>query len=1224
MTVIREPNIEPLPGYRLIEPLGNGGFGEVWKCEAPGGLFKAIKFVYGNLNCLDTEAARAEQELNALQRVKEVRHPFVLSMERIEIVDGEVVIVMELADKSLHDSLVEHQSAGLVGIPRDALLRYLRDAAEALDHMNEKHNLQHLDIKPRNLFLVSDRVKVADFGLVKHLERASGVLGGVTPLYAAPETFTGKISNHSDQYSLAIVYQELLTGQRPFNGKNPRQLAQQHLNDEPELRALPEAERPVVARALAKDPAKRFPNCLAFLRALYMARGVPRLLEPVSPEPATSGQRPKTLKDTLEDIQLEGLPSSDDEWKALPEPSAEPEEPISELGMTVHQPETGALRPTLLIGVGSFGRRALLELRCRLLDRFGDLTKVPMIRFLYLDIDPDEIKAAPRGAADVTFATHEVHHLPLQPVAHYRRRQLDQLNDWLPREKLYGMPRNLKTQGCRALGRLAFCDNYLRLLARLRRDLQQVCHPDAIFQTVSQTGLAVRDNVPRVCVLAAAGGGTSGMLSDLGYAIRRLLHQLRHNDSALTAYLLCGAPEDPATPRAEQANLYATLTELYHFGDPTVPFTAQYGTDGPRIVDQGQAFDATYLLAMANRTPEARQDAIAHLGSFLFHELTTPLGLRLDQRRLGSSNGPTPFRTFGTYSVWFPRGLVLRLAARQACRRIVEEWQAQPGRDSSIRQRRTLVTDVGPTDTPEVTAVCARAMADPGLLPEALTSRLEDIAARSLEGSPAEALTRLLGSLEDQAQQHVALDDPGSWAKSAVRRVQEWLGPGLSQTSDPRVALFQTEWRKSKLNRALEAGADQMAEQWEARLTQATLELMEAPGRRVAMAEAGLQRIEARVREEAEAYKARLLQSAQRVPQAQAALQSALDGCANSNTGFSFFGNRSRRSLRLFLDHLAAFARSCLAEDLAAAVQLFWNRLQGRLAERLRDMTLCRMRLRNLYESLLDPDIEYALTGDTDPTDSSMSPSPVDSATSFWEAIRHSAATTRVVLPEGETDLEVVAGRFLAGLTPEIWVQLDQTLGEEVLAPLGGLAHVCMHGGNITRGLLTPMLERLTSRLGEYLPITDVAQVLMDGGPDPEEAQEATATITDCFTRAAPLLGARALTQSGTARAAVLRRHAGRNDDPAEEAPDGFLLTPGSEAGKQFGERAQAVLPNLQLVRVAGQNALLFCREQGALSLEELHRLLQPCRAAYEESAFSPQSSPHARCDINDWLPLDP
>jgi hypothetical protein len=1227
MSWVREPNAEPIPGYRLIQPLGSGGFGEVWKCEAPGGLFKAIKFVYGNLNSLDVDGVRAEQELKALQRIKEVRHPFVCSLDRIEVVEGELVIVMELADKSLYDLFVECQAAGLIGIPRNDLLRYLRDAAEALDHMNDKHGLQHLDVKPRNLFLISDRVKVADFGLVKHLERhsASGILGAVTPLYAPPETFNGKISERSDQYSLAIVYQELLTGHRPFSGKNVRQLAQQHLQEEPDLRALPEAERPVLARALAKDPAKRFPTCMGLIRALFNARQQSPLDSAAAAASAGGGNgHPKTLVETLEDFQLEQLAEESGEpaaAKAPPKPGAarataprgtdsDPALEVSSLGITVAQPQTGALRPTLVIGLGSFGRKALLELRCRFLDRFGDLARVPLLRFLFVDTDPETVRLAGQGAPEVAFAPREVHHLPLQPVGQYRRRNLEQLSEWLPREKLYAMPRSLQTNGSRALGRLAFADNHQRLLARVRKDVQEITHPDALYQSVTQTGLALRDSTPRLFVIAAAGGGCSGLMTDLGFALRRLLGSMRHPDAPVVSLLLCGAPADPATPKAEQANVYATLTELNHFSDPAIPFSAQYSADGQRILDAGAPFQSVYLLQLAHRSPESLNHAVAHLGSYLFHELTTPLGLRLDQLRQEEAGAdrpdgiPTPFRSFGTYAVWFPRGLLLRLAARHACQRFLEDWLQ--GSDPNMV-----------TTPAEVAEVLNTVQAGPGLKAETLAARIDEAATAAWNGergslasaalpvplaphhadgsSPGEHLTGLLAGLAEQSQQAVAQEDPANWARSALNRVREWVGVGGDNAQDVG------DWRKNRLHRIMTAAAQKVAEQWDQENAPTVFAVMDRPGGRVAVAEAVLVRLQQWCMEAADGLAPRSEQQAARTQQVWRELDGSLADCVVGGGGFRLFGGRSvRKQLGAFMEQLAAFARQRLAEERAAAVQHFYVALRGRFADRLRDLGFCRLRLRALQENLDLPVDEAAEDTPRGVGDATLARSPLPSAESFWEAVRRSE-TARVVLPDGEEDLERAAVRFLRQLTPDQWGQLDQTLYEHVLTPLGGLHAACVQSGDLARTLSRPLLAEASRLLGEHLQIMDVAQVLCAEVEGELSAGDLGAEVKASMERAAPLVA--------------------RADKAAQQA---FLLVPASDAGKALSHAARKPLPDVKTVTVPGQSDLMFCREQGYLTLEELQRVLRNCRAAYEATATAPSTSPHARFDVMDWVPLDP
>ncbi|MCI0702978.1 MAG: protein kinase [Planctomycetia bacterium] len=1173
MNWLREPDAEPLPGYRLLEPIGTGGFGEVWKCVAPGGILKAIKFVYGNLNALDGDDVRAIQEMKALERVKQVRHPFVLSIEQIQDIGGELVIVMELADKNLHETLVEYQEAGRPGIPRDILLGFLDDAAVGLDHLIEKHNLQHLDVKPRNLFMVADRVKVADFGLVKQLERSSssGLMGGVTPIYAAPETFSNKISKHSDQYSLAVVYVELLTGKRPFSGKNIRQLALQHMTEPPDLSMLPESDRPVVARALAKNPDDRFPSCTAFIRTLT---GRPDSIGSSSSgngvmEPGAWSNGDRAAHDV--DLTPPG-PRPSSRVATLPTPArtrpvAHPE--IDEdhlLSATAPQRETGVLRPTVLIGIGSFGRRALQELRCRLTDRVGDVVQVPCFRFLYVDCDPDAVTKAISAPPDVALAVDEVFPVPLQPVTQYRRRQIEQILDWLPREKLYAIPRNLHAGGSRALGRLAFCDNYLRFVTRLRRELQIATHPESLAQSSDQTGLTVRDNTPQVYVFAGASGGSSGMLIDLGYAVRRVVARMTSSDASVTAFIYAAAPTDPNSSDHELANVYAAITELNHYADPDVSFVGHYGgPEGPKVESKGLPFTATYLLPLPERTPEAFRDTLSHLAGYVSHDLTTPLGPALEQLRTRPVGfDRSPFRSFGTYGVWFPRGLLLRAAAQKICLSLLKEWKAD---------------DAPPTDPSAIDKIIARATSDSRLRPDAVREQIEKDTVRGPDGGPAEQIERWLTGLEGQITAAGRRPDAASWSRSVSDQARDLMGVRPSGEQDIAV-------RRSRTAKMLDDAIKRLAEAWGNEFAEVVRPLEELPGHRLGAVACAYKKLVAVCSEWANGADARVQQVAVKARQAKADVQAALDACQAGSGTFSFFGGRSGRSMRHFLDQLRAFARVRLQEDLADATAKFYRALRGRVEERLRELLYCRTRLELLVQEMESPLTNLPPSSDT----------PVAFTEESLQQTLHPTNTLNVVLPAGETHIERSAKRVVNSVKSNDLLRLEVALQKLVLEPRGGLIALCVLNADMSRTLVAPMVEQTTAFLSDLLPITDVTEV--EVSTSRARRVEVTTRIQDYHCRATPPCG-------------------------QEMEGQTFVLVPDTESGKSFASLVKKTVPASLTIAVNGAATdLMFCREHANLRPEEVASLLSACQPAYFQALASPLTATHSRYDITEWLPL--
>ncbi len=262
--------VPPNEGYRLLERVGAGQYGEVFRARAPGGGEVAVKRIF---RALDDEAG--QRELQALELIRSLRHPFLVQTQRYWALKDRVVMVMELADDSLADWFKACRAEGQPGIPARELVAYLREAAEALDYMHAKGVL-HRDVKPANLLRLSGHAKVADFGLARLQESLvmTATFCG-TPLYMAPEVWRGKVSVHSDQYSLATTYFEMRLGRRPFPGTDPYELGLQHLRDAPDLSGAGGRESRVLLKALAKDPGQRYPSCRAFVEALAAATAPP-------------------------------------------------------------------------------------------------------------------------------------------------------------------------------------------------------------------------------------------------------------------------------------------------------------------------------------------------------------------------------------------------------------------------------------------------------------------------------------------------------------------------------------------------------------------------------------------------------------------------------------------------------------------------------------------------------------------------------------------------------------------------------------------------------------------------------------------------------------------------------------------------------------------------------------------------------------------------------------
>jgi tRNA A-37 threonylcarbamoyl transferase component Bud32 len=263
--------------YRAIGRLGAGAFGEVYRAhDSVLGRDVAIKRI--RLEAF-VEASQLEDVkrrfLREAQVAARLRHPNIVTTHDI-VATPETFIVMELVEGQTLQSLLQSRER----LPLDETVGLLAQAALALDHAHA-NQVVHRDVKPGNIMIEpSGQVKVMDFGIAKaetgtNLTSTGSIMG--TPNYMSPEQAQGlKVDGRSDLFSLGCVLYECLTGRKPFQGESITAILLKILREEPPLvdlagTSLPPGIDTVLRRAMAKDPAARYPTGAALMDALRMA-----------------------------------------------------------------------------------------------------------------------------------------------------------------------------------------------------------------------------------------------------------------------------------------------------------------------------------------------------------------------------------------------------------------------------------------------------------------------------------------------------------------------------------------------------------------------------------------------------------------------------------------------------------------------------------------------------------------------------------------------------------------------------------------------------------------------------------------------------------------------------------------------------------------------------------------------------------------------------------------
>ena len=267
----------PFGRYRLLELIGRGGMGEVWRAyDTATDRMVAVKVLPANLLDDQTFEQRFRREANAAAALNE---PHVVPIHNFGEIEGRLYVDMRLIDGRDLQSLL---SEGALEPAR--AVKVIEQVAAALNAAH-RVGLVHRDVKPSNILVAEfDFAYLIDFGIARTvgetgLTNTGSMIG--TWAYMAPERFsTGHTDPRSDTYALACVLHECLTGRQPYPGNSVEQQIAAHLTTPPPRPSITQSGvspgfDAVVATGMAKEPQRRYPTTLEMARAARSAITTP-------------------------------------------------------------------------------------------------------------------------------------------------------------------------------------------------------------------------------------------------------------------------------------------------------------------------------------------------------------------------------------------------------------------------------------------------------------------------------------------------------------------------------------------------------------------------------------------------------------------------------------------------------------------------------------------------------------------------------------------------------------------------------------------------------------------------------------------------------------------------------------------------------------------------------------------------------------------------------------